>query len=147
MPPTRSATNTLRVVAARPTTKKIRASKIRRLRRSRPNWSVPRRCRDGGALQPVYQVEFVISHTGSTHRQRCATTIKIRMMSPLIVPSGFSCHSRMKKSANRPRRSDSLIPHPRVQIGINQVDEEIEQHHPGGEKQVDSGNHGVVSCH
>ena len=28
---------------------------------------------------------------------------------------------------------------------INQVDEEIDPHHPGGEKQVDSGNHRVVS--
>ena len=39
----------------------------------------------------------------------------------------------------------SFIPDPRVQIGINQVDEEIEQHHPGGEKQIDSGDHWVVS--
>ena len=39
----------------------------------------------------------------------------------------------------------SLIPHPRVQIRINQVDQEIDPHHPGGEKQVDSGDHRVVS--
>ena len=37
-----------------------------------------------------------------------------------------------------------FVPHPRVQIGVNQVDQEIEQHHPAGEKQVDSGDHRVV---
>ena len=73
--------------------------------------------------------------------------------------AGFSCHSDeenpgaspamfslMKKSANRPRRLDSLIPYSRIQIGINQVDEEIEQHHPGGEKQVGSLDHRVVTA-
>ncbi|MDP7522812.1 MAG: hypothetical protein QF387_08030, partial [Arenicellales bacterium] len=39
---------------------------------------------------------------------------------------------------------DSLIAHPRVQIGIEQVDEEIEPHHPGGKDQVDAGDHRVV---
>ncbi len=39
----------------------------------------------------------------------------------------------------------SSIPHSRVQIGVNQVDEEIDQHHPGGKKEVDSGDHRVVS--
>ena len=38
-----------------------------------------------------------------------------------------------------------LMSDPRVQIGVNQVDEEIEQHHPGGEKEVDSGDHRIVS--
>ena len=39
----------------------------------------------------------------------------------------------------------SSIPYSRVQIGVNQVDHEIEQHHPGGEKEVDSGDQRVVS--
>ncbi len=38
----------------------------------------------------------------------------------------------------------SFIPDPRVQIGIEQVDEEIEPHHPGGKEQVDVGDYRVV---
>ena len=48
------------------------------------------------------------------------------------------------QAKSRPERQRLFIPDSRVQIGVNQVDEEIEQHHPGGEKQVDSGNHRVV---
>ena len=47
---------------------------------------------------------------------------------PPEIPSGFSLTNLMKKFANTLRRLGSLITHPRAQIGINQVDEEIEPH-------------------
>jgi hypothetical protein len=37
-----------------------------------------------------------------------------------------------------------LIPDPRVQIGINEVDEEVVQQNDAGEKQVDPGDHRVI---
>ena len=37
-----------------------------------------------------------------------------------------------------------FIPDSRIQIGINQVNQEIDPHHRGGEKEVDSGDHRVV---
>ncbi len=49
-----------------------------------------------------------------------------------------------RQAKPRPERQRLFIPYPWVQIGINQVDEEIEQDHSGGEKEVDSGDHRVV---
>ena len=65
----------------------------------------------------------------------------------LTSPAGFALFAQYLQSIQlRPiveRRISCpeispFIPYPRVRIGINQVDEEIEQHHPNCEKQVDS---------
>ena len=39
---------------------------------------------------------------------------------------------------------DLFIPDPGVQIGIHQIDEEIDPHHHSGEKHVDAGDDRVV---
>ena len=46
-----------------------------------------------------------------------------------------------RQAKPRPECQRLFIPHPGVYIRINQVDEEIEQDYPGGEKEVDSGDH------
>ena len=53
-----------------------------------------------------------------------------------MMRSGFSLTSLVK---------NSVIANPGVQDGVDQVDEQIDHHHPGGEEQVDSGDHRVVS--
>ena len=88
----------------------------------------------------------------------------INMIIPLTVPSGFSFHSLTKKPASRERLFGALaadgipvallilavfplfITDPGVQESINQVDHEIDPHHHGGEKQVDSLDRRVVSA-
>ncbi len=54
------------------------------------------------------------------------------------------CHEKWRVFG-RHRPLALFIPHSRVQIGINQVDEKVEQHHAGSKKEVDSGDHWVVS--
>ena len=107
MPPTRTATITLRAVAARPTVSEIRAPTIRRLRRSLPNWSVPSRYSADG---PCILSSMFTSSYGKRAREsaKIATKIKINTIIPLIVPSGFSLTSLTKKSASRERFFGSI---------------------------------------
>ena len=95
-PPTRTATTTLRAVAARPTVSEIRAPTISRVRRSRPNWSVPSRYSADG---PCILSSMFTSSYGKRVRTsaKIATKIKINTIIPLIVPSGFSLTSLTKE--------------------------------------------------
>ena len=60
-------------------------------------------------------------------------------------PSGTSSYIRIS-NPYLPVAKRLFILNPGVQESINQVDDEIDPHHPGGEKQVDSLDRRVVSA-
>ena len=126
MPPIINATTTLMVVAARPTVSEIRAPKTRRLSRSRPNWSVPSRYRLEGAC--IRSTMFTSScGNGASTSAKIATRINSRMTTPAVMLSGFSLTNLTK---------NSFIAHPGVQHSTDQVDHQIDHHHPGGENRL-----------
>src|SRR5215472_499465 len=112
-------------VAARPTTSEMRAPKRRRLKRSRPNSSVPRRwppVKMGASRRAVSMA------SGSRGASQGATTASTAIT---------TTRARPKRAAalRRNTRTTSVIADARVEYRVEQVDHEVDEHEGGGDEQ------------
>src|SRR5262245_5050138 len=103
-------------VAARPTTSEMRAPKRSRLRRSRPNSSVPRGC-------PA--VKMAAGSRGASHgATRASTAITITRARP-----------KRAAALRRNTRTTSVIADAGVEHRVEEIDDQIDHHEGGGDEQ------------
>src|SRR5262249_8365954 len=112
-------------VAARPTTSEMRAPKRSRLRRSRPNSSVPRGCPTVKMGASRRAVSMASGSRGASHgATRASTAIT-------------STRARPKRAAapRRNTRTTSVIADTRVEHRVEEIDDQIDHHEGGGDEQ------------
>src|SRR4030095_8734241 len=113
-----------RAVAVSPTTREIRAPKRSRLRRSRPNSSVPR---GWPAVRMGASRRAVSMASGSRGASHGASTASTAMMTTRPSP---------KRAAllRRNIRTTSVIADARIEDGVEEIHGEIDQHEGGGDE-------------
>src|SRR5712692_1883895 len=119
--PTRAA----RAVAVRPTTREMRAPKRRRLRRSRPNSSVPSGC---PAVRMGARRRAVSMTSGSRGASHGASTASTAM-------TATSPRPKRAELLLRNRRTRSVIADARVENGVEEIDDEVDEHEGRGDEE------------
>src|SRR5215470_3323817 len=122
-------------VAARPTTSEMRAPKRSRLKRSRPNSSVPRGCPTVKMGASRRAVSMASGSRGASHgATRASTAIT-------------STRARPKSAAalRRNMRTTSVIADARVEHRVEEIDDQIDHHEAGGDEQHTPLHQGIVA--
>src|SRR5712692_8049498 len=129
--PTRAA----RAVAVSPTTREMRAPKRSRLRRSRPNSSVPRgwpAVRTGARRRAV---SMTSGSRGAIHGASTAST----------AMTATSPRPKRAELLLRNMRTTSVIADARIEDGIEEIDDEVDEHEARGDEEHAALDEGIVA--
>src|SRR5882672_1653581 len=112
-------------VAVSPTTREMRAPKRSRLRRSRPNSSVPSRC---PAVRMGARRRAVSMASGSRGASQGASTASTAMTATRPRP-------KIAALLRRKIRTTSVIADARIEDGVEEIDGEVDHHEGGGDEE------------
>src|SRR5215475_15603189 len=122
-------------VAASPTTSEMRAPKRSRLRRSRPNSSVPSGCPGVKMGASRRAVSMASGSRGASHGARTAST------------AITATRARPKSAAllRRNMRMTSVIADARVEDRVEEIHHEVDNHERGGDEEDPALHQGIVA--